>query len=284
MDEGLAEVIQIPVTGGATTVLGTLPANTAAPYYVAISNGVVAWSSVDTSVIPAATTFFSGPVGQKGTQRFAVNPGVALSAVALDPTGTVLYYLGGSSGYQLNPCTLATGTCSAPLGPSEAFGFIALNSTYVFWGDANGNLNRLAVSSGGVVNFQPGSVIPGVAGIALDTTNVYWVAPGGGEGTAGILGMPQGGGAISTIWSESTTSGSLAGGASSVPENSLTTDGIHLFFDVSNYIQYVSNSGSASPTDFVAATPDTAVALPVYANGAIYYIDGSTIYGVRPPP
>jgi hypothetical protein len=282
MDTGLNEILQVAANGtGAATVLGTLPPGVGAPYFIALSNGNVAWSSFDVGT--SSNTFYSGPVGQKGTLRFSLNPSQSLSAVAIDPAGKTIYYVGTSpaAAYQLYACTVATGTCSAPLGVSESYGDIVMNGTYLFWGDINGKLNRLTLSTGAVSTFMP-TLLTGVSGIALDATNIYWGSPGGGLGTsAGIMAMPQAGGTMRLLWSEACCT--FANGAFSPPEGSLTTDGKNLFFDVSNFIQYISVSGSASPTNLVPAAPNTGVAFPQFANGALYYVDSPAIYGIRTP-
>ena len=282
VDTGLNEILQMAATGaGTATVLGTLPVGVGAPYLISLSNGVVAWSSFDVGT--SSNTFYSGPVGQKGTLRFSLNPSQALSAVAVDTTGKTLYYVATSptAAYQLYACTLATGICSGPFGVSESYGTIVMNGTYLFWGDINGKLNRMTLSTGAVSTVTP-TLLQGVSGLALDATNVYWGSPGGGLGTsAGIMAMPQAGGTMRLLWSEACCT--FANGAFNPPEGSLTTDGKNLFFDVSNFIQYISVSGSASPTNLVPAAPNTAVAYPQFANGALYYADGAAIYGIRTP-
>ncbi len=285
MDEGLAEVLQLPISGvGTPVVLGTLLPNTFTEYFIAISNGVVAWNSLDPSVFPDNATFFSGPLGQHATQRFEL-PSLAMSGMLLDATGKTMYFVAtGTAAYVLYTCTLATGVCTQT-GTSGAFGSIAMNGTYVFWGNSvgNGSLNRLTLATGALATFTAGAnVIPGIAGIALDATNVYWVAPGEGLGTAGILAMPQAGGTVKVVWSELT---STLASNESVPENSLVTDGKLLYFDVSSAIDYVPVTGATVASTIVTAPPSTGVSSPVWVNGTLYFENGSlnTINGVKTP-
>jgi hypothetical protein len=292
-DVSLGKYVQIPANGAGTPTT-VLFAN-AADFNLfppSIGNGVVAWPFVD---LIAGTFYvadvYSGPLGQMATASDSASPSsgpTTFSAAVLDPTGTTLFDLTGAGPgtYQLYACPLGGSGCAGPYGPAVPSANIAVNATYVFWGSSSGTgaLYRLAVSGRTMTTYTPTQNAGGIAGIALDATKVYWEAPNG-SGTAAIYAMPQPGGTVKTIWSESTSGGSYAGGASGLPAGNLTTDGKNLFFDVTNYIQYVSIAGGATPTNLAGAASGHALSGPTYAQGAVYYLDktANTIYGIRTP-
>jgi hypothetical protein len=277
VDDGLKEVLQVPVAGGAAPIVLGSSALTAFGA-VAMSGGFVAW----TQTYGADAVLYLATEGSANSAVVQVNATPPPKGLAMDPTGVTAYFNApnASGDYQLyacalstnpgdnNPCTTSAAYTSSQVGP------IAADATHAFWtdfGNATVWMATPAFPTNSVSAVATGQT--GVFAIALDASNVYWSVNASND-TFAIRRTSK----LSPSTPIELASGQPGGAVA------LATDGANVYI-VANpgVIQSVPVVGGVPPVTLHAGAPTSDVRQVVYADRALYWNDFSThsIYGLR---
>ena len=294
-------ILEAPTTPGASAQTMNLAQLTyspsVSPAYIAIANGVVAWTIWDANngisvykategMSPSGTLVASLGVGTAGDVPFGL---------ALDATGANAYFLdsysvASSGGVPKNPdlykCDLAGKSCSGlyPLNtPSLAVSDdIAFAGSNLFWTDSSsGNVfleNYSKNSMSAIATNQKGASL-----LAVDGTYVYWgnatlaSTDGGTSASFTVIRTSQAMPGVNTVVVPSRP-GALVG---------IATDGVYLYFIGTDagqrfFFDYAPVDGSAAPSSLKDGQEPVAIAA---AGGAIYWLNYSdnTIDGIAAP-
>jgi hypothetical protein len=273
LDTGFSSVLDVPVTGGGPSVTLEHDSNLATSFgEPSLQNGIVAWG--------ATTSLWTATEGQanSGIKRpFTFASGYSVSSTQLNADATHVAVMASSDvlALELYDCALGAATCADIGGLPAGFPHAVANARSLFF-----------TSGGDVHEFDFGETSYGTIAsgqsalfLALDATQIYWA---NFSTTGTITRALQDGGTSTTIAS------SVSG-----PIGSLATDGTNVYFTrVPEHIAadggtvvgdpgYVSSAptgGCCAFTDLVTGTVPKSV---VAAGGALFWIDGAVIYGLR---
>jgi hypothetical protein len=180
---GGGELVKVPKTGGAPTVL--------------VSGGdVPAFLTVDATKVYFAgsgnTAYSLGAVSKVGNAVSVLWTGEACAGLATDDTRVycALQYSALILGFDKATGAQTTiGTAAAEVRFAIAAG------GYLYWGaEGDGTIGRTRIADGGKVILS--NAAPWVWNIAMDADNVYW---GRGQPQPGVLSVPKTGGATTVL-------------------------------------------------------------------------------------
>lgn len=276
-DSGKTAILEIAVSGqGAVKTLMSNSAFStiqgAALFPMSLGGGKVAWATtsnvwtVGTDGSSPRMESFTLPPPSGKTPQMLLNLGISSNATwigVMQEFSDLSFELydcpvGGSA----SSCISVSGLSFIPVGA-------ATNSTNYFFHDNNtGQIEALTFG----VTPQLGAVETGqmsgmTGGTAVDSNYVYWTGD-----SYGIRRAQQIGGAVSNVTTFPSGTGLV-----------LATDGTNVYFTTSgstNFVGYAPVNGSAGPYRIAPSTSATGI---VAAGGMVFWLDGTTIYGIGAP-
>jgi hypothetical protein len=294
-DDGLNSVLQVPVAQPGSMPV-TLSHNALFVYFqgIAVSGSTLIFTTDDSAVLTTASVWQAkvGVANQTispldsftGTGKYGT-----ISAPAINAAGTIAYVtedpedsLGNHTvALALYACTIGTANACSSLTsisanvPSSPF----ISGSFLFFTDySNAKLDRYTLPSGPLTSGWVAQ--PSIAAYASDGSRVFFTY--NGDGTGSTI-APAG--AVASAANGSVQPLGYANLA--LTATSAASDGKFVYFSLVNYstnpstgsIQYTPVAGGGVQTLYTGTTPRAVVA----ANGGIYWIDGTNIYGQRFP-
>jgi hypothetical protein len=253
-----------------TTPLGvpvTLEASATEPAFIAIapSTGNVTWGQGNTLGLAKRGVPNSGTILPT---QFA---GFTALGILPTPLGTNVWTVGvGSGSIALFNCVDTGGCTAAETITSSAASFVfGLDPTYVAFADS-ADIDIYNIGTGALTRIAS----PNNSFLADDGTYVYW-APSTGTENPILRTALTGTGATQTVV-----------GNAGLPVGQMATDGVNLYFEANNILNYVPLANLPS-SGAVPLVLESSIAVDgsdlKYQSGALYFTAANSIYQIAPP-
>jgi hypothetical protein len=279
-DSGLKEVLQIPVTGGTTTLLSA-QSSYGGLFSIALGSGKALWTVYTSSYsqlwagtesqVSSGAPVWNSSVSNTFTYAPLLNANASHAFMIWQENNT------GNINTDIYDVTLSSGSATPIANSVFPYGFqLATDGTYLFYTSqtldgVSGSVTRYTLSNGATATIN---YTGGVGWVACDASNAYFLRVG-----------------IESA-NKNTFSGTQTVATNFTGLGGLVTDGTNVYVIASGVdgssktqVAYVPVSGgSLKPLSDVSMNAQTAPTLAV-AGGAVYWIDAgnNTIYGLRYP-
>jgi hypothetical protein len=273
-DTGKTSILEIAVSGqGSVKTLMQNSAFSAIPgaaiFPMSLGGGKVAWvttANVWTVGVdgtnPRMENFTFAPSGAQMLLNLGINSNATWIGVMQESTSLSFELYECPVGGSASSCNSVSALSFVPVGA-------ATNSTNYYFHDNNtGQVDVMTFGTTpqlGAVETGQGSGMTG--GTAVDSNYVYWTGD-----SYGIRRAQQIGGAVSNVTTFPSGTGVV-----------IATDGTNVYFTTNgspNFVGYAPVNGSAGPFRIAPSTSATGI---VAAGGMVFWLDGTTIYGIGAP-